>query len=234
MAKLFWQNDIFEAAFREAGLDSLDELCHESLKLSGDVVTTARTRRLIRLHLPYKVPGTDGVGQPVSFYVKTQVVPTFGVPPKKWLSYFMKGTPVGREGRSLRRLADLNVKTPLLVAAGARGHFPGTMKAVIITRGLDTHMDLEAYLEQETDDQKRMVTADCARLLVKALHKRGFSLGGARYRNFLVPKIGTESIFQVALIDQPDFGRAPHRRARDLRLMSQDHGRFFSGSQKGS
>ncbi len=234
MARLFWQNEIFEAAFREAGLDDLDELCDEALRLSGDVLTATRTRRLVRLHLPYKVPGTDGKGQPMSFYVKTQVVPSFGVPPKKWLSYFFKGTPVGREGRSLRRLADLNVKTPLLVAAGARGHFPGKLKAVIITRGLDTHMDLEAYLQQETDEDKRRVTAECAHLLVKALHKRGFALGGARYSNFLVPKAGTKSIFEVALIDQPDFGRAPHRRARDLRLMSLDHGRFFSRPQAGS
>ena len=234
MAKLYWQNNIFEATFREAGLDSLEELCDEALDLCGDVLTTARTRRLVRMTLPYKPPGTEGEGQPMTFYVKTQVVPSFGVPPKKWLSYLMKGTPVGREGRSLRRLADLNVKTPLLVAAGARGHFPGRLKAVLITRGLDTHMDLEAYLEHETDQRKRRVTAECAQLLVEALHKRGFSLGGARYRNFLVPKIGTESIFEVALIDQPDFGRAPHRRARDLRLMSQDHGRFFSGSQEGS
>ena len=172
MTKLFWQNEIFEAAFRDAGLDHLDELCDESLSLCGDVLTTARTRRLVRLNLPYKVPGTDGTGQPMSFYVKTQVVPSFGVPPKKWLSYLFKGTPVGREGRSLRRLADLNVKTPLLVAAGARGHFPGQLKAVLITRGLDAHMDLEAYLELETDEEKRRVTTECAHLLVKALGAR--------------------------------------------------------------
>jgi hypothetical protein len=227
MAPLFWQNELFEAAFREAEIDSLDALCDEGLQLCGEVITTAKTRRLVRIQLPYKLPGADGDGQLINYYVKTQVVPAFSLAPKKWLSYLLRGTPVGRESGSLRKLADMNVKVPLLVAAGASGRFPGEMKAVIITRALETHMDLEAYLSNESDPVKRKVTAECAHVLVDALHNRGFALGGARYRNFLVPKIGTESIFEVALIDQPDFARAPHKRARDQRLMSQDHGRFF-------
>jgi hypothetical protein len=229
MAGLYWQNKLFEASFNKAQLDTIDALCDEAFTVCGDVITTAKTRRLVRIQLPYKVPKTEGDGELVNYYVKTQVVPAFGLTPRKWLSYFLRGTPVAREGRSLRRLADLNVKTPLLVAAGARGRFPGEMSAVLITRALETHIDLASYLTHESDPQKCKVTAECAHLLMDALHKRGFALGDARYRNFLVPKVGTESIFEVALIDQPDFARAPHRRARDRRLISLDHERFFSG-----
>jgi hypothetical protein len=217
---LTWSEPSIEPLLRELGLDmlvelagGLDEPALARLARPPSPLTNARTRRLYRLALP--ADGGD-------MFVKLQVARPSALPPRKWLSYATKPSPLLREALAAHALSELGFGTPPIVAAGARGRFPATVRAVLITRAVPGTRDLEALFAEAPAVATSSVHA--VEAAVAKLHAAGFALGGARYRDFLVPAGGATSPDEVVFLDAASFGRGARRRARDLRQLAAERG----------
>ena len=200
----------------EALLDLTGDLAEPALRAAaGPPVTTARTRRLYRLELPG-----------LTCYVKLQVAPPSALPPRRWLSYALRRPPHLREARALDRLDAAGFRVPEVLAAGARGRFPATVRAALVTRAVPDHVDLAAWLEAEPDPARRGAALDLAEALLAEVHAAGLALGGASPRNLLVPVDGPRAPRDLVLLDQPNLARASrHRCARDVRRLRRARGR---------
>ncbi len=213
MTTLRWFDESARVAFVGAGLSTPEALC----KLVGEPVTSARTRRLIRLER------FDAV-----WFVKTQDLRTTPLPLRKLPSYALRGSPVTREATSLQTLASLGIRTPRLIAVGeARGRLlPRT--AALITRRLDDTVDLVRFLANTTDASIALATIAAAEALVERVHNAGYVLLGAKYRNILTPPTGAVSDEQLAILDQPNLkrSRSARLRAKDWSHMQLDRQRY--------
>ncbi len=203
---LEWRDEEARAHFLGLGLIALDrlegDLDEPRLAELGEQVTTALTRRLYRLD-----PG---------YYVKVQVARPGVLPPRKWISYAAKPSPLLREARAYAVLAGLGLRTPPVLACGARGRFPVTVRAALITRELPDHVNVE----------QRAEAADAVEEVVARIHTAGYSLGKARYRDFLVPAEGRIDADSVVVLDAASLARGTARQARDLRQLADERRRL--------
>lgn len=181
-------------------------------------LTRARTRRL------YRLPPELGGG--ARLFVKLQHASAASLPPRKWLSYSTRPSPLMRELHAASTLHRLGFLTPPYVAYGARGRFPATLRAVLISREVPGMVDLEALLGSDAPMAAKESSIDAVEAAVKAVHKKLFALGGARYRDFLVPLAGATSPDEVVFLDAVALGRSPLKRRRDQRQLQQDRARF--------
>ena len=208
---LEWRDDEARARFEGLGLTALDrlegDLDEPRLAELGQQVTTALTRRLYLLD-----PG---------YYVKVQVARPGVLPPRKWISYAAKPSPLLREARAYEVLDGLGFKTPSVLARGARGRFPFTVRAALITRALPDHIDVE-----RCPPERRAEAATAVEQVVARIHAAGYSLGKARYRDFLVPNEGHVDPDSVVLIDAASLSRGTRRRRNDLRHLERERERL--------
>lgn len=208
-----------QGAFAAVGIDSLEALCASPL---GEVVTSASTRRCVRLELDGDV-----------YYTKTQQLRLWQLPLARWPSYLLRGSPLRRERRALALLADAGFRTPTVVAAASTP--PGRLyvQAALITRGVPDHVDLATWAAspRADDDAVARATFDAAEALVRRAHGLGIALLGAKYRNLLVPTDGCDDAAQVVVLDQPSLERSNSRRLheRDDALLAFDRERYGRG-----
>jgi len=224
VSALAWRDEPARLALAAIGglgdlLALAGDLAEARLAELGPPLTTARTRRLYRVT-------TDGL----DCFVKLQVARPADLAPRRWLSYALRPAPAVREATALDALADLGIPVPEVLAAGSRGRFPMTTRAVLITRAMPARIDLAAWLEAEPTAARRASAMDAAEALVARIHAAGWSLGGAAYRNLLVRTdidparpIGPDDL---AILDQPNLARGTKRSARDARHLGRDRGRF--------
>jgi len=226
---LTWAAPGWQEALSAAGLDDLVRLKRAlseprllELAESPAPLTKARTRRLYRL--------PPDVGGGIRVFVKLQIASAIALPPRKWLSYSTRPSPLIREAHAAFNLGALDIKVPPIIGYGARGRFPGTLRAVLITAEVPGTIDLEALFQSAAPMAVKLASADAVEAAVKALHKKGLALGGARYRDFLVPSAGATSPSEVVFLDAAGFGRGRglgwRKRARDLKQLQQDRARF--------
>ena len=151
---LVWTDAAAHAHFRSLGLEALDalrgDLDEPRLAELGRCVTKARTRRVYFLEAP------DGPG----YYIKIQVAPPSALPPRRWLRYAAKASPVSLEARAGEVLSGLGLNTAPVLASGARGRFPATVRAALITRELPDHVDVQRYIEEEEDKRPRVAAVE--------------------------------------------------------------------------
>ncbi len=209
-----WQEEAARKLFADHGLSTLDQLCAYE---GGELITTARTRALRRIQL-----GDD------CFYVKTQELSPKRLPLRKYPSYLFKGSPLTREAHALDALGALGLRVPQLIASGEERRAGLPRRAVLITRELPKHLNLVRYLAACEEKALRLRACDFAEQLLRSLHKRGYVLLGAKYRNLLVPTAGPQTPEEIALVDQPSFRetRSERLRNKDLRLLLQDRQRY--------
>lgn len=218
-----WAQGGLETSLNTAGFAALctlhGDLAEAQLAaLGGAPVTTARTRRLYRIPHPSE-PGAE-------LFVKIQVAPPGVLKPKKWFSYAFQPSPLVREARALAALSALGYRTPDVLAFGGRGRFPGTVRAALITRAVPHAKDLESWLKGEPELDSAAASVRAVRDTLDALHARGLALGGARFRDFLVPVKGAHEPADVTLIDTAGFGAGARKRARDLGQFEAECARF--------
>ena len=221
--RLIWPRATPEAAWIERQLVALNalqgDLSEAQLRvLGGEPVTTARTRRLYRIPHP-SAPET-------ALFVKIQVAPQGALKAKKWISYAFQSSPLVREARALHALAALGFRTPEVLAFGGRGRFPGTVRAALITRAVPDVTDLEGWLKGRPESTLATSSVAAVQANLHALHARGLALGGAMFRDFLVPHGGAREAADVTLIDTAGFGSGTRRRACDLRQFKAEFARF--------
>lgn len=212
---LWWFNPEAQAFFNSLALDQL-------LDLSGDLdkqrlgqisdppgpLTRAKTRLLFR------VPASEGP----AYFVKIQVAHPGLIRLKKWPSYALKPSPLIREARAAELLSNLGLRTPQILASGATGRFPRTMRAALITREVPAYTDLA---QVPTSTNIAAVEA-----VIAQVHAKGYALGGARFRDFLVPRAGAQGPHEVVIIDAVNFGRGRRKRARDRSQFDFDRARL--------
>lgn len=221
--RLTWLHASDEAAWVESNLVALcalqGDLSEAKLRaISGPPITIARTRRLYRLPHP-SATGAD-------LYIKVQVAPPGALKVKKWVSYAFQSSPLLREARALCALAALGFRTPEVLAFGGRGRFPGTVRAALITRAVPNATDLASWLSSRPAPALAASSVQAVRDTLDALHARGLALGGAMFRDFLVPLEGAREAAEVTLIDTAGFGTGPRKRARDLRQFKAERARL--------
>lgn len=216
-----WLPAELEAALRALGLGNLVELRGDLAEgalaaLAGPPVTVARTRRL------YRLPHGSG-----ALYVKLQLAAPGALPVRKWPSYALKPSPLVREARAFATLSRYGFRTPSVLGAVQRGRFPATVRAALVTAEVPGHVDAERCLEGGAlGTASRAATHAAIQELVARLHAAGLALGGARYRDFLVPERGARGPEDVLLIDVPNLAVGRRGRARDLRQLAEDCARL--------
>ena len=219
---LVWYAPGVEAHLLALGLEDLcalaGDLSEPRLAALGVEVTRARTRRLYRL--ADAPPGDD------AWYVKLQLARASELAPRKWVSYALQASPLLREARAAAALRAIGLRTPELLATGARGRFPRAVRALLVTREVPNHVDLERFLRSAPPPARARLSIDAVEAAVARVHQAGFALGGARYRNFLVPASGAEHADDVLVLDAAGFGRGARRRARDRGHLNLDRARF--------
>jgi len=207
---LEWRDDEARAHFLGLGLPALDrledDLDEPRLAALGTRVTTALTRRLYLL---------DG-----GYYVKVQVARPGVLPPRKWVSYAAKPSPLLREARAYEVLSRLGFNTPPVLASGARGRFPLTVRAALITRELPDHVDVE-----QCPPERRHEAAAAVEQVVSRIHAAGYTLGKVAYRDFLVPREGPVDPESVVVIDAGGLARGTRRRQRDIGALARERER---------
>jgi len=183
-------------------------------------VSRARTRRCLRLE--------DDLGV---LFVKTQVLGNFRLPPRKWPSYLFRGSPVRREVEAAALLEAHGFRVPRYLACGERRGLLLPRFAWCVSEGVPAHADLRAYCAATRDPALRLRAADLADLLLETVHEKGLVLGGAKYRNLLVPAEGPRTPGDFVLLDQPDARpcRRSRARARDRRHLALDRRRYALG-----
>ena len=204
-----WLDHRARELFAAAGLDTLERLCACT---RGEVVSRARTRICRRLVLAGR-----------GYFLKSQVVPPPALPLRRWPSYLLRGSPLVREARNLGRLTRLGVAVPPLVCTGSSRRWWGLPhRAVLITSALADHVDLARLAA--ADPERAAAAAAVAEELAAGLHRRGWVLGGLKYRNILVDRTGG-----IALIDLPDLRRSflGKGRRRDRRILARERVRAF-------
>lgn len=213
-----WCDDAAREAFATAGLRTLDEF---AACRAGEVLTTARTRWLRRLHLA----GSE-------WYVKVQDLRGFRLPLRRWPSFLFRGSSVAREARTLGLLREHGFKTPDLVAHGERRGRLFPELALLVTRGVPGHRDLRAWLASGPPVATARAALDAAEALVARAHERGLVLLGAKYRNLLVPEAGPSGPDDFVILDQPDArrSRSPRLRRKCRALLARDRATFGAGS----
>ena len=223
--RLVWFDPDLETRLRALGLCALCDLegtlAEERVLALAETpapITSARTRRLYRL--PAAVEGAPDV------YVKLQFARAEDLAPRKWASYTLQVSPLLREARAALALTRLGLRTPEILAAGARGRFPSTVRAVLITSEVPGTTDLESFLAATTGPAERRASIAAVEATVARVHELGFALGGARYRDFLVPREGARHADEVVILDAAAFGRGAKRRARDRSHLNLDRARF--------
>lgn len=93
--------------------------------------------------------------------------------PRHWLG----GIPVAeREWRAIQALARRGIAT-LEIAAYGRHHRRGDDRALLLTRALDGHQDLDAWLRDHPDRAARSRLAEAVGALIAALHGAGWRHG---------------------------------------------------------
>lgn len=214
MTGIEWKDDQARRSFAEEGVSNLEQLVNLD---RGELVTTARTRKLWKLELGGEV-----------WYLKVQDLSGHRFRVAKWPSYVFRGTSVGREARTLALLSELGFNTPRVAAHGERRGVLFPRYAALLTRAYERHIDLVRYLERQPDADAARRTVECAHQLVDRAHGLGIVLLGAKYRNILVPPEGADAWTELALVDQPDLRRSTSARLRDkdLRLMRLDRDRY--------
>lgn len=212
-------DDRARRAFAAAGIDSLADLCAGE---RGETVTRAATRRCARLELDDDV-----------YFVKTQDVQVWRLPPQRWPSYLLRGSPLRRERHALATLSGAGFATPTVVAAGASRPGALRVRAALVTRAVPGHVDLARWsgTPAADDDGAARATFDAAEALVARAHGLGLVLGGAKYRNFLVPVQGCADPAAIVVLDQPSLRRSGARRLRerDVALLAFDRHRYGRG-----
>lgn len=208
------------AEFGLADLDVLAALDPERPAPAGARVrrvTTARTRRCLRLEGPFGV-----------LYVKVQDLSGARLPLRKLPSYLLRGSPILREVEAARVLRAAGFRTPDYLAWGGRCARLLPALAAAVTRAVPGAVDLERFVREAAERERARRAADLAEELVRRAHARGLVLAGAKYRNLLVPAAGPESVEDFWLLDQPDLARSHsrRRRRRDLALLARDRHRF--------
>lgn len=208
-----------QRAFAAAGIASLSALCASQL---GELVTQAATRRCVRLELDGDV-----------YYAKTQQLRLSQLPPGRWPSYLLRGSPLRRERRALATLAAAGFRTPTVVAAGSTPPWHLQVCAALVTRAVPGHLDLATWATTPPagDDAIARKTFNAAEALVRRAHDLGIALLGAKYRNLLVPTDGCEDPAQIVVLDQPSLRRSRARRLheRDDALLAFDRERYGRG-----
>ena len=218
---LIWHDEALRTAFASAGLVTLDDLVACEL---GQAVSSARTRACRKIEL---------AGHTV--FLKTQKTRRSDLSPRRWPSYALRRPPLVREADALRRLDELGVRTPRIVAEGARRDAALSHSAALVTQEVEGYCDLVRWLE--TAPERSAIDGTLAALdeLVARLHERGYVLLGAKYRNVLVPARGAAAADELVLIDQPNFGKTRSRRlrAKDWRHLAFDKQRYVDAPSSG-
>lgn len=213
MSAIRWLDDGARARFEARGLRDIDDFCAFE---GGEPVSRARTRRLVRVRLDDEV-----------YYVKVQQL-SAGLPLRKWPSYAFRGSPLEREFRNLERLRAAGFRTPEPVLVGRRSGVLWPRAAVFATKELEGYVDLARFLRSRPPRAAAEAAVHAAEQLVESVHRAGFVLLGAKYRNILLPEVGADQPSAFALVDQPGMRRtrSERLRAKDRRLMAFDRARY--------
>lgn len=214
MSDLGWSDEAAREAFAKVGLGTMEELAACRF---GELVTTARTRWLRNLEIAGR-----------HWFVKVQDLRGHVLPPARWPSYLVKGSPVAREGRSLAVLRALGIKVPDVVAEGQERGFLFPRLAALVTRELEGYVDLALWLAGRPSTAAANRAMNAAEALLARLHAEGFVALGFKYRNLLVPVEGLDAGRPLAVIDQPDLrrSRSERLRAKDRDILARDRQRF--------
>ena len=218
-AGLVWRDAAAHAHFRSLGLPALDalkgDLDEPRLGEIGRCVTKARTRRLYFLTAP------DGP----AYYVKIQVAPPSALPLRRWVRYAARPSPVVLEARACEVLSGLGLNTAPVLASGARGRFPATVRAALVTRELRDHVDVRQYIEEEEDESRCVAAVEAVEALVARVHAAGLAFGHVRHRNFLVPRARPVALDEIVIIDAGGLSRSRRKQERDKQHLALERGR---------